>query len=300
MIPEEQGFLLLTSHLGNPARYPLTVAQFRTLAGRVSKMERPKEDRILEASDLMRLGYEEQMALRIIRLLEDRLELSRYVQRGNRQHCIPITRVSEAYPLTVRKKLGLDAPGCLWAKGNPELLQKPAVSLVGSRDIRRDNRDFAALVGAEAARQGYVLVSGNARGADRTAQDACLEQGGSVVSVVADELQKQPENSHILYLSEEGYDSPFSSQRALSRNRVIHCLGSLTFVAQSNLGRGGTWDGTVKNLRNRWSPVFCCPDGSQGIRGLVQMGAVEAEPNQLADFAQLQNFETEMRMEEFL
>ena len=77
-------------------------------------------------------------------------------------------------------------------------------------------------------------------------------------------------------------------------------MGSATFIAQSDLGQGGTWDGTAKNLRNRWSPVFCYQDGSDGIRGLVQMGASEIKPDQLADFTQLNNFETEMRMEGFV
>ena len=37
---KERGFLLLTGHLGNPERKPLTVAQFRNLANRVAQMDR--------------------------------------------------------------------------------------------------------------------------------------------------------------------------------------------------------------------------------------------------------------------
>ena len=119
-----------------------------------------------------------------------------------------------------------------------------------------------------------MLVSGNAVGADRTAQDACLEAGGSVISVVADRLDEKKAQPDVLYISEDGYDQVFSAQRAISRNRVIHCLAQRTFVAQSALGKGGTWDGTVKNLRNNWSPVFCYRDGSVAMEELHQMGAV--------------------------
>ena len=118
-----------------------------------------------------------------------------------------------------------------------------------------------------------MLVSGNARGADRAAQNSCLEQGGKVISIVADELWKQPKRENMLYISEDGFEEAFSAQRALSRNRVIHALGLKTFVAQSGLKTGGTWDGTVKNLRMNWSPVFCFDDGSEAMELLFQMGA---------------------------
>ena len=45
MTPREQGFLLLTSRLGDPERKPLTVAQFRTLAKQVQAMAAPEESR---------------------------------------------------------------------------------------------------------------------------------------------------------------------------------------------------------------------------------------------------------------
>ena len=115
-------------------------------------------------------------------------------------------------------------------------------------------------------------MSGNARGADRTAQESCLASGGKVISVVADELWKQPLRENVLYLSEDDFEAAFSAQRALSRNRVIHALGLKTFVAQASLHTGGTWDGTVKNLRNGWSPVYGFDDGSAAMTELSQMG----------------------------
>ena len=112
---------------------------------------------------------------------------------------MPITRVSDGYPLLLRKRLGLDSPGSLWIKGDASLLSQPAVSLVGSRDLNEPNREFAREVGRQAALQGYVLISGNARGADRTAQESCLNAGGRVISVVADELNKHPERENLIY-----------------------------------------------------------------------------------------------------
>lgn len=290
----ERGFLLLTSHLGNPERRVLSTAQLRILADRVKYADSPGEDRELSEKDLMALGYNREMSRRIVTLLEEEAVLDRYLTRAARMGCVPVTRVSPDYPLILRQRLGLDSPGCLWCKGDVSMLNTPAIALVGSRDLREPNREFAAQVGYQAAVQGLTLVSGNARGADRTAQDACLEAGGRVISIVADELSRQPLKRNVLYVSEEDFEAPFSSQRALSRNRCIHALGRMVFVAQSDLRKGGSWDGTVKNLRFGWSPAACFRDGSEAVKELEQMGAYLVDYKDLEDMGILAEQEKNM------
>ncbi len=192
MNPREAGFLLLSSHLGDPERPVLTTAQLRILACRVRNQCTNQPDRAVAVPDLTALGYSRGMASRIVGLLEEEDRLEAYLRRGASQDCRPITRVSPAYPVLLRQRLGLDSPGCLWAKGDTAILATPAIALVGSRELREPNRDFARQVGREAALRGLTLISGNARGADRTAQQACLEAGGRVISIVADELNRHP------------------------------------------------------------------------------------------------------------
>ena len=287
MNPREAGFLLLSSQLGNPERRPLTTAQLRTLADRVTAWNVPEQERDLTAADLTGLGFGWEIADRIVRLLNEEDVLAHYLHHGYKLDCIPVTRVSEGYPLILRKRLGLDSPGCLWVKGDAALLNTPAISLVGSRDLLESNRRFAEEVGRQAALQGLTLVSGNARGADRTAQDSCLEAGGRVISVVADELYRHPLRENILYVSEESFDSEFTAQRAISRNRVIQALGRMVLVAQCSNGKGGTWDGTVKNLRYGWSSVGCYRDGSEASHRLEQMGAYLVDEKDLQDLGVL-------------
>lgn len=287
MRPAERGFLLLTGSLGDPQRKPLTVSQFRVLASRVRNAADPGEDRDLTQRDLLALGYGGDMAQRIVDLLSEEALLDHYLQRGHKLGCRPLSRISEGYPKTLKKKLGLESPGCIWAKGDLSLLDRPCVSLVGSREIRQENKEFARQVGIEAARQGYALVSGNARGADSVAQRACLEAGGSVICVVADELASKPLLERVLFLSEDDFDQPFSAQRALSRNRCIHALGAVTLVAQAELRSGGSWDGSARNLRYGWSPLCCFNDGSDAALELVQMGALPVSAPELSDFAAL-------------
>lgn len=283
----ERGFLLLTSHLGDPDRKVLTVPQLRVLAQAVAGSGISDATGEVQEKDLMDLGFNRGSAQRILQLLAEEERLDCYLRDGVQADCLAITRVSDAYPLRVRTRLGLDSPGCLWVKGDPTLLSLPAVSLVGSRDLREDNLVFAQMVGKQAARQGLVLISGNARGADTAAQEACLGHGGKVISVVADRLMEHSLQENVLYVSEDGYDLPFSSQRALSRNRVIHALGNAVLVAQCTLGKGGTWDGTVKNLKGGWSPVYCFCDGSEAFAQLTQMGAKPICMEQLSDLQSL-------------
>lgn len=287
MNSQERGFLLLSSHMGDPERKILSPPQLRVLAQRISAVEMPPEDRMLERRDLMALGYGEDMAGRILALLDDEARLDHYLSRGERLDCVPVTRVSTGYPLELRKRLGLDSPGCLWAKGALSLLDSPKIALVGSREPMPENLVFAEEVGRQAAYQGFTLVSGNARGADRAAQSACLRAGGKVISVVADSLADKRIRENVLYLSEDCYDGAFSAQRALSRNRVIHALGAMTFVAQCSYQTGGTWNGTVKNLRFRWSDVYCFADGSRAMAELEQMGARTVGMDELSDFCAL-------------
>ena len=273
MTGAEKGFLLLCCHLGNPERRPLTPAQFRKLARRVRDSEKAPEERELERKDLTKLGYSTEEACRILELFSEEALLERYLARAAKFGCVPLTRLTPGYPGRILDALGDDAPGCIWARGDLSLLENPGIALVGSRELRPENERFAREVGIQAAKQGLTLISGNARGADRTAQDACLAAGGGVVSIVADRLTDHVPVGKLLYLSVEGFDLEFSAQRALSRNRCIHALGLTAIAAQCSLHTGGTWDGSVKNLRFGWSPLCVFNDGSESMSLLCEMGA---------------------------
>ena len=287
MTGAERGFLLLCCHLGDPQRRPLTVAQFRKLARLVRAGEKSPDDRDLEPGDLMALGYGKEESRRIVELFAGEALLDRYLQKARRAGCVPLTWLTPGYPQRLLEALGDDAPACLWARGDLSILDRDGIAFVGSRDLNPENQRFAYQAGQEAAGQGLVLISGNARGADRTAQNAALASGGQVISIVADELQNHAIRDNVLYLSEEGFDLEFSAQRALSRNRCIHALGHASIAAQCSLQTGGTWDGSVKNLRFGWSPLCVFDDNSESARLLEQMGAVKIGFEDLKDLRNL-------------
>lgn len=283
----EEGFLLLTSRLGNPERKPLTLPQLGAIAKRAYILERYDWDVELDLEHLTAMGCGREEAQRVLALLSEEELLHAYLDRARRQDCHCITRAWETYPQILRSRLGMDSPGSLWLKGDASLLDTPAISLVGSRDLNPENLRFAEAVGIQAAKQGFTLISGNARGADTIAQEACLASGGKVISVVADRLADHPVRKNVLYVSEDGFDEPFSNQRALHRNHVIHALGRITFAAQCTLGKGGTWNGSTANLRHGWSPLYCFNDGSEAVKELVQMGAIPIGFEELEDLTAL-------------
>lgn len=287
MTGAERGFVLLCSHMGDPQRKVLTAARFRQLSRRVKHGKNPGENRDLEISDLNALGFGLEEAHQILELLTEEQRLDHYLRRAERAGCAPLTLFSGFYPARLENALSEDTPPVLWCKGDASLLQRPKIALVGSRDILPENAEFARQAGIQAAAQEFTLVSGNARGADRIAQDACLASGGSVISVVADSLTDHSPAPNQLLLSEDSFDLDFTRIRALRRNRLIHALGAATLVAQCGFEKGGTWDGTARNLRSGWSPVYCFDDGSLGTDALEQMGAELIRNEQLRDLPSL-------------
>lgn len=268
--------MLLCSFLGDTDSRPLTVAQFRALSRRGEAEFGGDPTGNVTEELLCRWGYEQSEAARIVGLLNREALLDRYLRGSEKLGVRLLARISPDYPDAVSRNLRWEAPPVLALWGNEALLNTRCMALVGSREPTEAAASFAREAGRQMARQGFTLVSGNARGCDRLAAEACLTAGGRVIAVVADELFRQcqgirPEN--ILYISEMGYDLPFTSARALSRNRVIHVLGEKVFAVEPRHKIGGTWAGTAENLRKGWSPVFVARSQAPGTLALRDLGA---------------------------
>ena len=273
MTAAEEGVLLLCSRLGDSVR-PLTTPRFRELGQRVRASAREGDFlREVNRQDLLRLGYDEEQAARIVGLLNRTEQLLSYLSHGEQQKVFPLTRVSADYPEKIRSRMGDSCPPVLFYRGDLSLLRQPSVAVVGSRKLKPENEIFAKTAGRMAAKEGLVLVSGGAAGADMAAQNACLEAGGSCIVFVADLLTRHEPHERVLYLSEDGYDLPFSAPRALSRNHLIHTQGDKVLAAQCTHGSGGTWQGCLDNLKHGWTDVFVFDDGSEGAESLLEQGA---------------------------
>ena len=274
MTAAERGVLLLCAQLSDGEK-PLTMAQFRTLSMRAHALGPGSGDplRELHEKDLHRLGYGEADASRIVHLLAREAALDGYLARAAKLGIVPLTRISPAYPKRLAAQLGMDCPPVLFVRGDETLLHTRMIGVVGSRAMRPENRVFAESAGRKIAEEGFTLVSGGATGADLAAQQACLSAGGSVVIFPATRLCDCKPRDNVCYVSEDGFDLPCSTPRALRRNRLIHAMGEKTLVAQAGLETGGTWAGTTDNLRRGYSPVFVFDDGSEAANALSSLGA---------------------------
>ena len=246
MRPAEEGLLLLCCALGTQD-VPLTPAQYRTLARRVRQTCQAGDGEVTPAY-LRALGYPEAAALQITALLDRTDTLHRYLEAAAAQGITVLTRLSDGFPARLRRMGETECPPALFCRGDTAPLGTRCVALVGSRQLRPDNRRFAVQAGKLAAAEGFTLVSGGAAGADTAAQEACLAAGGRVICFVPDSLLDHPARQNVLYCSTGGYELPFSTPRALARNCLIHAMGEKTLVAQCAEGTGGTWSGSQWNL----------------------------------------------------
>ena len=266
---------------------PLSGREFRALDERMREAGVPADgDRELTFDDLTELGCSRELAARILRLLGREELLWQQVWKWRRAGVDTVTWRSGDYPVRLRQRLGSDAPPVLFLRGDRRLLTGRAVGLAGSRDLTDLGTRYAAAIGRMAAAKGYVLASGNARGADQTGQEACLAAGGSVVAFVPGRLTALPPRPGVLYVSEGGPNLGFTAERALRRNRLIHCLGPWTFLAQVRHGRGGTWNGACHNLEHHLSHLYVPEDGSPGAAALAAMGAKSISLRRLQEAAE--------------
>lgn len=257
----------------------LSLAQARELSRRARAAGIGEEDplRDVTVKDVRRLGYSEYEAGHIVSLLGRERQLDGYLLAAEKADVAVITRLDARFPQRLREQLGARCPAALFCRGDLRLLQRPCISVVGSRHLASPGAQFAAQAGRLAAREGFTLCSGDAMGADRTAQEACLRGGGSVLIFPATELVYCPARENVLYAAEGGFELGFSAQRALGRNRFIHAMGEKTLVAQTSFGKGGTWNGSLDNLQHEYSPLFVFDDGSEGTRALCSRGATPVQ-----------------------
>lgn len=169
------------------------------------------------------------------------------------------------YPDSVRTN---PAPVLLYAKGNVELLAEPAVGVSGSRETNTTGQQWIHSLAAELARDGYVVVSGGARGADTAAHQGALETPQSTIAVLGTGVNTAypPENQSLfeqiidaggLLLSMRPPDAEPTSHAFIKRNELIAALSDgMIFVATD--GDGGTM-AQYEMARDRDRPLFVPP-----------------------------------------
>ncbi|MFI4997562.1 MAG: DNA-processing protein DprA, partial [Hyphomicrobiales bacterium] len=169
------------------------------------------------------------------------------------------------------------------------------LAVVGSRNAQDILIAYATNVGRLAANAGRTLVSGGARGIDRAAMLGALEEGGKVIGVLADGLEKGAMNREHRNMIIQGqmvlispYDpgAGFNVGNAMQRNKLIYALADASLVVSSDFNKGGTWAGATEQLdKLRTAPVYVrsLAQNSAGIDALLKKGAIPWPDPQDAD-----------------
>jgi len=179
-----------------------------------------------------------------------------------------------------------DPPTVLFAHGRLDLLERPAVALVGSREHTRYGADVCGMLASGAAAAGLAVVSGMARGLDALAHEAALAAGGGTIGVLGNGIGViYPAANRRLYerVSAEGLliseFPPGERPHAGSfprRNRLISGLSRVTVVVEAAHGSGALI--TAGTALDQGRDVMAVPgpitsSRSAGANALIRDGA---------------------------
>jgi DNA processing protein len=295
--------VMLCSQLGlsdGPAAAPLTLREWNALARKIhdSEIKYPRSLLGLSAEELAkRLGLIATEADRICHLLARGGSIALELEHLAASGIWCVTRADDAYPGRLRNALKHQAPPVLFGAGELEILQMPAIAIVGSRNVDENGESFSRRLGAMCAKHSVAVVSGGARGTDRFAMQAALDAGGHAVGVLADSLVRtirQPDvrefvtNGRLVLLTPYRPDNGFSVGAAMGRNKIIYGASDYSVVVSSDYQKGGTWAGAVETLTAGWCPVFVRSGANvgPGNRELINKGA---QPFSDAEIAGLGN-----------
>src|SRR5258708_1870002 len=225
---------------------PLTLSEWNDLERQLqrSSLRRPAGLRGRPAADLVReLVIAASEAERIVELLDRSEPLAAALEDLFSSGLWVLSRADDLYPAKLRQTLKLKAPVVLFGAGELGLLKKPAVAVVGSRNIDEAGVAFAQEVGRKAVAARMAVVSGGARGSDRIAMDGALQAGGAAIGVLADSLEatvRKPDVSEFLHdgrlllLTPYVPTAGFSVGGAMGRNKVIYGLSDFSVVVISH------------------------------------------------------------------
>ena len=195
-----------------------------------------------------------------------------------------LTLADENYPELLRHLP--DPPLALFYRGNPSLLKKPAVAMVGSRRASAYGLNAARHLAGQLALAGVAVVSGLARGIDGAAHAAALDAGGDTIAVLGTGIDVVYPRSHRklfaaieergLIVTEFAPEMPPVSANFPIRNRIISGLAMATVIVEAT-GRSGSLI-TARTAAEQGRNVCAVPGtifapGSEGTNRLIQYGA---------------------------
>lgn len=195
-----------------------------------------------------------------------------------------LTLADPRYPALLKKIH--QAPPVLYVDGDPAIVARPQLAIVGSRNPSAAGHDSSHDFAGALARSGLAVTSGLAIGIDAAAHQGALEAGGRTIAVAATGLDRIYPACHRALatrireqgalVSEAPPGSPPSSGAFPRRNRIISGLSLGTLVVEANPRSGSLI--TARAALEQGREVFAIPGSihnpcARGCHLLIRQGA---------------------------
>lgn len=179
-----------------------------------------------------------------------------------------------------------DPPLLIYVKGRAELLNVPALAIVGSRNATAAGKRNAEAFAQSASEAGLCVVSGMAQGIDTAAHVGGLNGAASSIAVVGTGLDKvyPASNRNLAHrLAEQGVlvsefalGTPPLASNFPRRNRIISGLSLGCLVVEASVQSGSLI--TARMALEQGREVFAIPGSihspqSRGSHALIKQGA---------------------------
>lgn len=250
--------LLLTNRLTHTAAQPYTASQFWALVERIDLAALPGAS----AETLRDHGLSADEAERASRLMDASGAFAVAVDRLDQSGVQVIAAVDADYPERLRQRLGSSTPPVLYVAGPPSMVWSGAIAVVG--DGAHVDDEAPAALGAAAAEAGVTIVHGAEKGPGRTAATAGLENGGDVVSVLGEGLERhlrRPDVRQAVRAGRLAVCTPYppsaeaTDQRRAARWKIVHGLAARTVVIGSGSSCGASEAAELGCDVRAWSPT---------------------------------------------
>jgi DNA processing protein len=195
-----------------------------------------------------------------------------------------VTLADPAYPQALLNTA--DPPPLLYLKGRRELLSRPSLAVVGSRNATAQGLGNAEAFARAASAAGLCVVSGMAHGVDAAAHRGGLSEAGSSIGVVGTGLDKiypaaNRDLAHQLaqrgaLISEFPLGTPPLAANFPRRNRIISGLSLGCLVVEASKQSGSLI--TARLAAEQGREVFAIPGSihspqTKGCHHLIKQGA---------------------------